>query len=39
LKDPFVEGETILIWILEKWDGGAWTELLWLRLGTVERLL
>jgi hypothetical protein len=24
----------ILKWIFRKWDGEAWTELIWLRIGT-----
>jgi hypothetical protein len=24
----------ILKWIIEKWDGKAWTGLIWLRIGT-----
>jgi hypothetical protein len=33
LKDPGVDG--MIIWIFKKWDGVAWTGLIWLRLGTV----
>jgi hypothetical protein len=29
----------ILRWIFKKWDGGAWTGLIWLRIGTGGRLL
>jgi len=34
LEDPGVDGKIILRRILRKWDGGAWTELIWLRIGT-----
>jgi hypothetical protein len=33
LKDPDVDG-IILKWIFKKWDGAAWTGLIWLRIGT-----
>jgi hypothetical protein len=29
----------ILKWILKKWDEGAWTGLIWLRIGAQGRLL
>jgi hypothetical protein len=29
----------ILKWVFKKWDGGAWTGLIWLRLGTGGGLL
>jgi hypothetical protein len=29
----------ILKWILKKWDGEAWTGLIWLRIGTGGGLL
>jgi hypothetical protein len=29
-----VGGRIILKWILKKWDGEAWTGLIWLRVGT-----
>jgi hypothetical protein len=37
--DPSVIGKTILKWIFEKWDGRAWTESIWLRIGTGDELL
>jgi hypothetical protein len=33
LGDPGVDRRVILEWIFEKWDG-AWTGLIWLRIGT-----
>jgi len=32
--DPGVDGRIILRWICRKWDVGAWTESIWLRIGT-----
>jgi len=29
----------ILTWIFRKWDGGTWTGLIWLRIGTGGGLL
>jgi hypothetical protein len=26
-------------WILERWDGVMWTQLVWLRIGTCGKLL
>jgi len=33
MKDPSVDGRIILRWIFRKWDVGAWTGLIWLRIG------
>jgi hypothetical protein len=32
-QDVGVDGRVILEWIFRKWDGEAWTGLLWLRIG------
>jgi hypothetical protein len=32
LEDPGIDGR-ILRWIFIKWDVGAWTESIWLRIG------
>jgi hypothetical protein len=33
LEDPGLDGRIILRYIFRKWDGGAWTGLIWLRIG------
>jgi len=34
LDDPDVDGRIILRWIFRKWDVGAWTGSMWIRIGT-----
>ena len=34
LGNPGVDERIILKWTLRKWDGVAWTVLIWLRIGT-----
>jgi hypothetical protein len=42
-KRPHVDlrigGMIILEWILGKYDGNMWTRIVWLRIGTSDRLL
>jgi hypothetical protein len=33
-EDKGVEGRIILRWTFRKWDVGAWTGSIWLRIGT-----
>jgi hypothetical protein len=33
-KDPDIDGNIILRWIFRKWNVGAWTELMCLRIWT-----
>jgi hypothetical protein len=39
LEDPGVDVRIILRWTFRKWDGGKWTGLIWLRIGTGGRHL
>jgi hypothetical protein len=34
LEDPGVDGRIIIRWIFKKWGVAAWTESIWLRIGT-----
>jgi hypothetical protein len=39
LEDPGVDGRIILKLFVKKWDGVAWTGLIWLRIGIGGGLL
>jgi len=39
LEDPSIDGRIIFRWIFRKWDVGAWTGLIWFRIGTGGRHL
>jgi hypothetical protein len=39
LEDPVIDGRIILKLIFKKWDVGAWTGLIWFRIGTGGGLL
>jgi hypothetical protein len=34
LEGPDIDGRIIFRCIFRKWDGGGWTGLIWLRIGT-----
>jgi hypothetical protein len=39
LEDLGISVRIVIKWIIKKWDGVAFTALLWLRIGTGSRLL
>jgi hypothetical protein len=39
LEDLVVDGGIILKCIFKKWNGGVWTGLIWLKIGTGDGLL
>jgi len=38
LEVPSVDRSTILRWNFRKWDVGAWTGFIWLRIGTAGNI-
>ena len=39
LKDPGIDVRILLRWTFRKWDVGAWTGSIWLRIGSGGRHL
>jgi len=39
LEDPCMDGRITLRWVFSEWDRGAWTGLIWLRIGSGGSLL
>jgi hypothetical protein len=39
LEDSGINGIMISEWIIKRWEGGAWTGLMWLRIGNGGGLL
>jgi hypothetical protein len=39
LEDPGIDGRIILRCVFRKWEMGAWTISVWLRIGTGDRHL
>jgi hypothetical protein len=39
MEDPGIDGKIIFRWIFRKWDGGLWTGLIWLGIGTGDEHL
>jgi len=35
LEDPDIAARITVQWVFKKWDMGAWTGLIWLRIGQV----
>jgi hypothetical protein len=35
MEDPGIDWRIILRWIFRKWDVGAWTGFIWLKIQTV----
>jgi hypothetical protein len=39
MAHPDTDGKVIFRWVFRKLDGGTWTGLIWLRIGTGDRHL